>query len=190
MREKTNAPILDCKKALLESNGDINRANEILREKGIVQADKRSHRETKEGIVTSYIHPGSKLGVLVQLNCESDFVARTDEVIQLSKEISLQIAASSPLWVSRDEVPQEVKDREKEIYTKQALNEGKPKKVLDKIVEGRLEKFFSQSCLLEQLYIRDPNIKIEELIKGVIGKLKENIKVTRFARFKIGEESP
>ena len=187
MREKTNAPILDCKKALLESHGDLDKASQILREKGIASAEKRSNRETKEGLVVSYIHPGGKLGALIQINCESDFVARTDEFVNMTRELSLQIAASAPLWISRDEVPKEVKDRESDIYTKQARNEGKPEKVIDKIVEGKIEKFFSQNCLLEQQYIRDPNITVEDLVKGVINKVRENIRIARFARFKVGD---
>ncbi len=189
MREKTNAPILDCKKALIESEGNLDRASQILREKGIAKADKRSDRETKEGLVASYIHPGGKLGVLIQINCESDFVARTDEFVNLAKELSLQIAASAPLWISRDEVPKGVIDTEGNIYAKQAKNEGKPEKVIDKIVEGKMEKFFSQNCLLEQQYVRDPNIKVESLVKDVINKVRENVRITRFARFKIGEQT-
>jgi len=188
LRSKTGVGVMDCKQALLEAGGDIQKAQDILREKGSVGAIKRSVRETQEGLISSYVHSGSKLGVLLELNCETDFVARTSEFSQLAKELAMQIAAMDPLWVKPEDVPEEVIEKEKEIYKKQIQGAGKPEKVVEKIVQGRLEKYFAQVCLLEQSYIRDPKLKVKDILAESIAKLGENIRVGRFARFKVGEE--
>ncbi|BAL80932.1 translation elongation factor Ts [Caldisericum exile] len=187
LRSRTGAGIADCKKALEEANGDIEKAIDILREKGIAKAVKKAGRVTNEGVVASYIHPGNQLGVLVEVNCETDFVARTDEFKKLADEIALQIAASSPDYVSREEVPEDVIEKEKEIYRKQLEEEGKPANVIDRIIEGKIETFYKEHCLLEQPYLRDESITIEQLIKEHISKFGENITVRRFVRFKVGE---
>lgn len=188
LRNKTGAGVMDCKQALLEAGGDIQKAQDILREKGSVIAIKRSVRETQEGLVSSYVHSGSKLGVLLEVNCETDFVAKTNEFSQLVKELAMQIAAMDPLWIKPEDVPKEVIEKEKEIYKKQAQESGKPEKVIEKIAQGRLEKYFTQVCLLEQPYIKDPKLKVKDLITESVTKLGENIKVGRFTRFKVGEE--
>lgn len=187
LRARTGAGISDCKNALAEAEGDIERAAEILREKGIAKAVKKSGRVTNQGLVAAYIHPGSQLGVLVEVNCETDFVARTQEFSQLANDIALQIAASSPDYVSREEVPQETIEKEKEIYRKQLQEEGKPEHVIEKVVEGRIESFYKERCLLELNYLKDESMTIEGLIKTYIAKFGENITVRRFARFKVGE---
>jgi len=188
LRERTGAGILDCKKALEKTGGDIEKAVEELRKMGIAKADKKLSRETKEGIIEAYIHPGAKLGVLVELNCETDFVANTKEFKELAHNIAMQIAAQAPRFVKREDIPQEVLEKEREIYREQLKNSGKPEHVIDKIVEGKLEKFYEEACLYEQAYIKDPSITVEELIKTHIAKFGENIRVKRFARFRIGEE--
>jgi len=188
LRERTGAGILDCKKALEKTGGDIDKAVEELRKMGIAKADKKLSRETKEGLVEAYIHPGAKLGVLVELNCETDFVANTKEFKELAHNIAMQIAAQAPSFVKREDIPQEVIEKEKEIYREQLKNSGKPEHVIEKIVEGKLEKFYEEACLYEQAYIKDPSITVEELIKTHIAKFGENIRVKRFARFRIGEE--
>jgi len=188
LRERTGAGILDCKKALEKTGGDIEKAVEELRKMGIAKADKKLSRETKEGIIEAYIHPGAKLGVLVELNCETDFVANTKEFKELAHNIAMQIAAQVPRFVKREDIPQEVLEKEREIYREQLKNSGKPEHVIDKIVEGKLEKFYEEACLYEQAYIKDPSITVEELIKTHIAKFGENIRVKRFARFRIGEE--
>ena len=188
LRERTGAGILDCKKALEKTGGDIDKAVEELRKMGIAKADKKLSRETKEGLIEAYIHPGAKLGVLVELNCETDFVANTKEFKELAHNIAMQIAAQAPSFVKREDIPQEVLEKEKEIYREQLKNSGKPEHVIEKIVEGKLEKFYEEACLYEQAYIKDPSITVEELIKTHIAKFGENIRVKRFARFRIGEE--
>lgn len=188
LRDKTGAGMMDCKKALGECNGDVEAAVKYLREKGISDASKRSGRATKEGVIYSYIHPGAKIGVLLELNCETDFVARTDDFQELAKDLSMHIAASSPLYVSRDEVDPEVVEAERQVLVKQAKDSGKPDNVIEKMVEGRIDKFYSQICLLEQSFIKDMNKTIEEVVKEAIGKLGENITLRRFARFQLGEE--
>jgi len=179
---------MDCKQALLEAGGDIQKAQDILREKGSVVAIKRSARETQEGLVSSYVHSGNKLGVLLEINCETDFVAKTSEFSQLAKELAMQIAAMDPLWIKPEDVPKEVIEKEKEIYKKQSQKSGKPEKVIEKIAQGRLEKYFTQVCLLEQPYIKNPELKVKDLITESITKLGENIRVGRFTRLKVGEE--
>jgi len=188
LRNKTGAGVMDCKQALLEAGGDIQKAQDILREKGSVVAIKRSVRDTQEGLVYSYVHSGSKLGVLLEINCETDFVAKTSEFSRLAKELAMQIAAMDPLWIKPEDVPKEVIDKEKEIYKKQAQESRKPEKVIEKIAQGRLEKYFTQVCLLEQPYIKDPKLKVKDLITELITKLGENIRVGRFIRLKVGEE--
>jgi len=187
LRAKTGAGIVDCKKALAEANGDINKAIEILREKGIAKAVKKAGRATNQGIVSAYIHPGAQLGVLVELDCETDFVARTDEFKKLANEVALQIAATDPDYVDREEVPEEVIEKEKEIYRKQLEEQKKPAHIIDKIIQGKIETFYKEHCLLDLPYIRDEKITIRDLIKEYIAKFGENITVRRFARFKVGE---
>lgn len=188
LRNKTGAGVMDCKQALLEAGGDIQKAQDILREKGSVVAIKRSARKTQEGLVSSYVHSGNKLGVLLEINCETDFVAKTSEFSRLAKELAMQIAAMDPLWIKPEDVPKEVIEKEKEIYKKQVQESGKPEKVIEKIAQGRLEKYFTQVCLLEQPYIKNPKLKVKDLITELISKLGENIRVGRFTRLKVGEE--
>lgn len=190
LRSMTGAGIVDCKKALTESNGDIDKAVQYLREKGIATAVKKAERSAKQGLVLSYIHAGGKLGVLIEVNCETDFVARTDEFQNLVKELSMQVAAANPLYVRREEVPAEVIEKEKEIYRVQLKEEKKPDNVIAKIIDGKLEKFFSQVCLIEQPYIRDTSgkEKVKDLVTNAIAKIGENIVVRRFSRFRVGEE--
>jgi len=187
LRDRTGAGIMDCKKALVEAEGDIEKAIEILRKLGIAKAEKKLDREAKDGRIDAYIHPGAKLGVLIEVNCETDFVASTDEFKELVHNLAMQVAAANPIAVKREDIPKEIIEREKKIYEEQARKEGKPEKVIEKIVQGRLEKFYQEVCLLEQPYIKDPNITVYDLIKQYIAKLGENIVVKRFARFKIGE---
>ena len=187
LREMTGAGILDCKKALEETGGNLEEAVELLRKKGIAKAAKKASRETKEGIIHAYIHAGGRVGVLLELNCETDFVARNDLFKELANEIALQIAAMKPKYVSREDIPREIIEKEGEIIREAALAEGKPQHIAEKIAEGRLEKFFKEVCLLEQPYIRDDKKTVEELIKEYIAKIGENIKVSRFCRYEIGE---
>ena len=187
LRERTGAGIVECKKALVETKGDLEKAIEFLRKEGIATAEKRAQKETKEGLIGAYIHPGSRLGVLLEVNCETDFVARTEEFKSLARDLSMQVAAVSPLYVSKEEVPSEVIEKEKEIYRAQAVKEGKPEKILDRVVEGKLKKFYSQVCLLDQPFIKEEKKSITNLIKEKKAKLGENITVRRFVRFKLGE---
>lgn len=186
LREKTNAGMMDCKKALLESGGDIEKAIDILRQKGLATAAKKAGRSASQGLIDSYIHM-DKIGVLVEVNCETDFVAKTDEFKRLVRDIAMHIAAANPTYVSREDIPQDVIEREKEIYRAQVTN--KPPQVVEKIIDGKLEKFFSDTCLLEQVFIKDPEgkQKIKDLIAETIAKLGENIVLRRFARFQLGE---
>ncbi len=188
LRERTGAGLLDCKKALEQADGDLDKAVEILRKMGIAKADKKLDRETKEGIIEAYIHPGSQLGVLVEINCETDFVARTEDFKNFAHEIAMQIAAAAPKYVSVEDIPEEVIEKEKEIYLAQLKDSKKPPHVIDKIIEGKLKKFYQEVVLLEQPYIRDESKTIRDLLKETIGKLKENIRIKRFARFRVGEE--
>ncbi len=187
LREKTGAGIMDCKKALAESGGDLDKAVDYLRRKGLAAAAKKMGRVAAEGLVGAYIHPGGKIGVLVELNCETDFVARTAEFQALLKDMAMQIAAANPRYVRPEDVPLEELEREKEIYRRQALDSGKPEKVVDKIIEGKMERFYSEFCLLEQPFIKDPDLKVGDLIKNAVAKLQENIQVRRFARYHLGE---
>lgn len=187
LRDKTGAGIMDCKQALAECDGDLEKAVDLLRKKGIATAQKRAGRTTSEGTVQSYIHMGGKIGVLVEINCETDFVAKTDAFLEFARNIAMHIAASSPVGISADDVPPEVVAKEKEIYRDQALGEGKNEKFLDKIVEGKLNKFLKESCLLNQPYVRNPDISITDYLNEVIGKTGEKITIRRFARFQIGD---
>jgi len=187
LRERTGAGMLDCKKALTEKEGDMEKAIEYLREKGLAAAAKKAGRIASEGIVESYIHGGGRIGVLVEVNCETDFVAKTPAFRELVKDIAMQIAASRPEYVSKEDVPEEVLEKERQILRNQALNEGKPEKIADKMVEGRIEKYYKDTCLLEQQYIKNPDIAVSQLIMESIAKIGENIKVRRFARYELGE---
>ncbi|MBE3115244.1 MAG: translation elongation factor Ts [Actinobacteria bacterium] len=188
LREKSSAGMMDCKKALVESNGDIKKAEEILKENGLAKASKKASRATKEGIIDSYIHIGSKIGVMLEVNCETDFVARNEMFKNFVHDIALHITAAAPLYVSKEDVPQEVLDKEKELYRKQALNEGKPEKIIDKIAEGKLKKYYEENCLLEQPFVKDNDIKIGDLLKQNIAIIGENIVIKRFERYILGEE--
>jgi len=187
LRERTGAPMMDCKQALTEAKGDVEQAIVILRKKGAAVAQKKAARVTSEGSVASYIHAGGKIGVLVEVNCESDFVARTDDFKELVHDIAMHIAASDPKFVRKEDVTPEAYEREKDIYRSQAAATGKPPQVVEKIVEGKMGKFYEEVCLYEQPFIKDQTISIAQLIAGKIGKLGENISVRRFARFKVGD---
>ena len=187
LRDQTGAGMMECKKALLEADGDFEKAVTLLRERGLAAAAKRADRQTREGIIGHYIHARGRLGVLVEVNCETDFVAATEEFQELVRDIAMQIAASSPSYVRREDVRQDEIEREKEIYHNQAQSAGKPEKIMERIVEGKLNKYYSEVCLYEQPFIKDPELTVEELIKARIAVLKENIAVKRFARFKVGE---
>lgn len=188
-RDRTGASFIDCKNALAESGGDMEKALEILKIKGASRASKKSGRDTPEGVITSYIHPGGKIGVILEVNCETDFVARNEEFSNLSKEAAMQIAATNPLYVSREEIPADVAEKEKEIIKARARESGKPEKIMEKIAEGGFEKFCKETCLLEQEYIRDPKTRIRDLVAAAISKTGENIVIRRFARFQLGESS-
>ncbi len=187
LREKTGAPMMDCKQALVEAAGDMEQAVVLLRKKGIATAAKKASRVTTEGSVASYIHAGGKIGVLVEVNCESDFVARTDDFKELVHDLAMHIAASDPRFIRREDVTADAFEREKEIYRAQAKATGKPDNVVEKIVEGKMTKFYEEVCLYEQPFIKDQAMSVSQLIAAKIGKLKENISVRRFARFKVGE---
>jgi len=186
LREKTGAGIMDCKRALADSGGDLEKAIDLLRQKGLSAAAKKASREAKEGLVSSYIHGGGKIGVLVEVNCETDFVARNSEFQELVKDIAMQIAASNPSYVRREDVPADVLERERSIYKIQAKESGKPEHVLDKIVEGKVEKFYLETCLLEQPFVKDPSVTINDMVQQKIAKIGENIIVKRFTRYQLG----
>ncbi|MDH7478984.1 MAG: translation elongation factor Ts [Syntrophomonadaceae bacterium] len=187
LRERTGAGMMDCKKALVESKGDLDKAMEYLREKGLAAAAKKAGRVTAEGKVASYIHLGGRIGVLVEVNCETDFVAKTKEYGDFCHDLAMQIAAARPIYVDRDQVPAAVVEKERSILHAQAINEGKPEKVAERMVEGRLEKFYREVCLLEQPFIKNPDITVKQLLTEMISRLGENITVRRFARFELGE---
>ncbi|WP_134217600.1 translation elongation factor Ts [Pelotomaculum sp. FP] len=187
LRERTGAGMMDCKKALAESGGDIDKAADYLREKGLAAAAKKAGRIAAEGLVESYIHGGGRIGVLVEVNCETDFVAKTDEFKALVKDIAMQIAAAKPEFVKREEVPAEALEHEKTILRAQALNEGKPANIVEKMVEGRVEKYFKEVCLLEQPFIKEPDMSIKQLLTEKISKIGENISIRRFTRYELGE---
>jgi len=187
LREKTGAGMMDCKKALGECGGDVQKAIDYLRQKGLAAAAKKADRVAADGAVGAYVHPGGKIGVLVEINCETDFVARTAEFQMLVKDIAMQVAAANPQYVRREEVSLQDLDKEKSIYRQQALETGKPEKVVDKIVEGKIERFYSEVCLLEQAFIKDPDKKVAEVVNDAIARLGENIQIRRFARYHLGE---
>jgi elongation factor Ts len=188
LREKTGAGILDCQHALKESDNDLERAVEHLRQKGLATAQKKAGRETNEGTIAAYIHPGSRIGVLVEVNCETDFVARNDEFQAFVKDLALQIAASNPSYVKRDDIPPAVIEKEKQIYQAQAKEMGKPEAAWPKIIEGKIEKFYQEACLMEQVFIKDPTVTIKDLLTQKIAKIGENITVRRFTRYQLGME--
>ena len=187
LRAKTGAGIMDCKQALSECDGNAEKAVEFLRKKGLASAQKRSGRETSEGLIGSYIHMGGKIGVLVEVNCESDFVAKTEDFGEFVKNIAMHIAAANPIGLAPEDIPAEVIAKEREIYRAQALEQGKPENIVEKIVDGQIEKFYKDSCLLSQPYVRDPKTTIADLTTSVIAKIGENIKIKRFARFQLGD---
>ena len=186
LRDKTNAGMMDCKKALGETAGDMEKAVDFLRQKGLAVAAKRAGRETKEGVVETYIHAGAKLGVMVEVGCETDFVAKTDDFKAFAKDIAMHIAAVNPVAVSRDEVPADILQREKDIYINQALESGKPQQIIEKIVSGKVEKYLADICLLEQKYVKNPDLTVQDLLNELVGKMGENISIKKFARFQIG----
>lgn len=187
LREKTGAGMMDCKKALVEAGGDSDKATFVLREKGIAKAASKVGRTTAEGVIATYVHTGDKLGVMVEINCETDFVARTDKFKTFARDVAMHIAASSPLCLRREDIDSSLVDGERKIYRQQALNEGKPEKIVDKIVEGRLEKYYSEVVLMEQPYVKDNDKTIADFVKDMIATLGENIIISRFARFRLGE---
>lgn len=187
LREKTGVGIMDCKQALTESDGDMGAAVDFLRKKGLATAKKRAGRAVGEGVIQSYIHMGGKIGVIVEVNCETDFVAKTDDFKEFAKNIAMHIAATSPVGITPDDVPEEVISKEKEIYRAQALETGKPENIVEKIAEGKVQKFYKENCLLQQPYVRDPNLTVEDVINSVIAKIGENISIRRFVRYQIGE---
>ena len=187
LREKTGAGMMDCKNALSEVNGEIEKAIELLRKKGLATAQKRAGRTLSEGIIQSYIHMTGKLGVLVEVNCEPDFVAKNEDFQEFAKNIAMHIAATNPLGITPEDISQEIIEKEKEIYRAQALDMGKPENVVDKIVEGKLKKFYQENCLLNQPYVRDTDISIADLLNQMIAKIGENISIKRFVRYQIGE---
>ena len=187
LREKTGVGMMECKKALVESNGDFAKAVDILRERGLANAQKKSGRIAAEGVVGSYIHGGGRIGVLIEVNIETDFAAKNEDFLAYVKDIAMQIAASKPEYVRREEIPAEIIEKEKAILKSQALNEGKPEKVVEKMIEGRIEKFYKQVCLLDQAYIRNPDISVQQMTNEIIAKIGENISVRRFTRYEMGE---
>lgn len=187
LREMTGAGMMDCKKALVETGGDLDKAVTYLREQGISKAAKKEGRTTAEGVIATYVHPGDKLGVMVEINCETDFVARTDPFKEFARNIAMHIAASSPLVVQRDEMDASILEKEREIFRHQALKDGKPENIVDKIVDGRVEKYYGEVVLLEQPFVKDSDKTVEEYLKETIGQLGENMQIRRFARFRLGE---
>jgi elongation factor Ts len=188
LREKTGAGMMDCKAALTEMSGDMNKAIDYLRKKGLASAAKKSDRTTSQGVVSSYIHGAGKIGVLIEVNCETDFVARTDDFQSLVKDLAMHIAAANPQFVKREEVPSDVLDREKEVYRGQLREMKKPEAMMEKIIEGKMDKFYGDICLIEQPFIKDPDVKVQSLLTDKIAKLGENITIKRFARFELGQQ--
>jgi len=187
LRERTGAGMMDCKRALVDTEGDVEKAIDLLRKQGMATAAKKAGRVAAEGIVGSYIHAGGRIGVLLEVNCETDFVARTDDFQALVKDLAMHIAAADPRVIGRDEVTDDILDSERAIYREQAIESGKPENVVDRIVEGKIEKFYSESVLMEQTFIKNPDVTVQEMVTAVVAKLGENIQVRRFARFKVGE---
>ena len=186
LRDKTNAGMMDCKKALTETGGDMEKAVDLLRQKGLAVAQKRAGRATSEGIVETYVHAGGKLGVMVEVGCETDFVAKTDAFLGFAKDVAMHVAAVSPVALSREEVAADLVEREKAIYIQQALDSGKPENIAEKIVVGRMDKFFAEVCLMEQKFVKNPDVSIQDLLNELIASMGENISIKRFARFQIG----
>ena len=189
LRDISGAGVMDCKKALVESNGDIALAVEYLRKSGMAKAEKKSTRDAKEGLIISYIHPGNKIGVLLDIGCETDFVAKTDGFQDLANNIAMQIAATNPIAISEDDIPSEIVDKEREIYIDQTKSSGKPNDIAEKIVDGKVKKFIEENCLINQSFVKDPDVKISQLIQETIAILGENITINRFVRFALGEKS-
>ncbi len=188
LRERSGAGIMDCKEALSECDADLDKAADYLRKKGLATAKKRADRVASEGVVQSYIHMGGKIGVLVEINCETDFVAKNEQFNEFAHNVAMHIAAANPISLDMDSIPQAVLDKEREIYKAQALDQGKPENIVDKIVDGRVKKFYTEACLLEQPYVKDPDITIKDLLNQTIASIGENIQIRRFARFQLGEE--
>ncbi|MBN2413781.1 translation elongation factor Ts [candidate division KSB1 bacterium] len=187
LREKTGAGMMDCKKALQESGGNVDKAIDYLRKKGLQKVEKKAGRSTQEGIIQSYIHPGSRLGILVEINCETDFVARTDDFLNFTKDVAMHIAAAKPVVVDREQMSKEIVEKELEIYRAQAREQGKPENIIEKMITGKLDKFYQETCLLEQAFVKDPDKTIRDLLNEIITKLGENIVIKRFVRFQLGE---
>jgi len=188
LRQATGAGVLDCRNALEASGGDFDKAVTMLREKGLAAAAKKASREAKEGLIGNYVHPGAKMAAIVEVNCETDFVARTPEFQALVKDLAMQVVAARPRWLSPEDVPAEVIEQEKAIYRKQLEEEGKPEHIMDRIIEGKLKKFYDENCLLEQAFIKDPDVKIKDMVTNAVARLGENIRIRRFARFEVGAE--
>ncbi len=186
LRDKTNAGMMDCKKALSETGGDMEKAIDLLRQKGLAVAQKRAGRATSEGTIQTYIHAGGKLGVMVEVGCETDFVAKTDSFLDFAKDIAMHIAAVNPVSLTREEVPADLVERERAIYTQQALDSGKPANIAEKIVNGKMDKFYADVCLMEQKFVKNPDVSIQDLLNEIVASLGENISVKRFARFQVG----
>jgi len=186
LRDKTNAGMMDCKKALVETDGDMEKSIDLLRQKGLAVAQKRAGRTTSEGVVQTYIHAGGKLGVMVEVGCETDFVAKTDDFQNFAKEIAMHVAAMSPVAVKREDVPEDLVAREAEIYKNQAIESGKPEEIAEKMVSGKLDKFFSEVSLMEQKFVKNPDLTIQDLLNDLIAKMGENISIKRFVRFQVG----
>ncbi len=186
LREKTGAGMMDCKEALTQCGGDIEKSIDFLRKKGLAKASKRSGRETSEGVVESYIHMGGKIGVLVEVNCESDFVGKTDDFKEFARNIAMHIAASSPEGIEPEDIPEAVVERERQVHREQVLEMGKPENIVDKIVDGKMKKFFSEACLMNQQYVKNPDISIRDYVNETVAKIGENVKIKRFARFQLG----
>lgn len=189
LRAKTNAGVMDCKEALVACEGDVDKAVDYLRQKGLLTARRRAGRSTQEGLVHSYVHAGGKIGVLVEVNCETDFVARTEQFGEFVHNLALHVAAANPICVDQETLPESVVEKEREIYRAQALEMGKPEKVVDKIVEGKLKKFYSEVCLLKQPYVKDPDLTVQDVLNETIAQVGENINIRRFVRFQVGEDS-
>jgi elongation factor Ts len=187
LREATGSGIMDCKRVLTDAEGDMEKAVDLLRKKGLAKAQKRAGRSTSEGVIYSYIHTGAKLGVLIEINCESDFVAKTDNFLTFAKNIAMHVAAANPAGLNAEDISENVIAKEREIYRAQMLEEGKPENIVDKIVDGKIQKYYKEVCLMSQQYVRDPQVTISELLKETIGKIGENIQIKRFTRFQIGE---
>jgi len=186
LRDKTNAGMMDCKKALTETSGDMEKAIDLLRQKGLAVAQKRAGRATSEGVVETYIHAGGKLGVMVEVNCETDFVAKNSDFIGFAKNIAMHVAAANPVSIRREDVPADLAERERNIYIQQAIESGKPANIAEKMVDGKMDRFFAENCLLEQKFVKNPDISIQDLLNELVAKLGENIGVKRFSRFQVG----